>query len=645
MKNNKLPSYFVFVSAALAFSFTASGATSLSATTGTVNGNPVLFRATFDRDDWSGDLAAYKLGNGLPATEPLWRASTAMPAPRSRNIVTIDSAGFGVGFAWQYLGADARSEIGSKVVLRYIRGRDGHTEKQGGSFRNRASKLGDIVHASPAFVGDQSDGYAILPSNAGDAYRAYVRGKADITNLVLVGANDGMVHAFAADDGRELFAYVPRQLFDALSALTDPDYGHRYYVDGPIAAADAWLNDQWATVAVTTLGRGGKGAFALDITQPESFTASDVLWEMTPVTVADSYDAYLGKRMGRAAIVRLENGKWVALLSNGYNSSNGTAALIVVALATGDILKVLDTGAGPDNGLSTPLAIDRNRNGAVDTVYAGDLQGNAWKFDLSADSAFGWTIAHGGNPLFTATADDGSAQPITARPGALAHQLGGVLVVFGTGQLASGTHGHRTAEQSIYGVWDTEGVVQDADGNPVLDQPASGVKQLVEQTVRATTVVSDKDVRILTSKPVNYGTKDNGYRGWVVDLTRHGERVVRDIRIFDGKVIIVSTIPNTSTSKPDGDSALFQLNPLNGSQFQHAVLDLNGDQTFDSADGAKQMYPGVVDLDVGLASRPFILIAEDGSQTILVSGSGLETSRLGTKRFLQPGRASWVRRR
>lgn len=658
-----------------------STAAALAATSTKASSNTQIFRAKFRSGDWSGDLEAFPY-NDVGFENPSWSAAEQIPAPDQRAIFTVDDSGAGIPFTSASLDSGGQGDIDSGLtallqdllgdllcfllgncsppppvaadLVAYIRGSDAETQANDGPFRNRSSLLGDIVHSTPAFAGDQSYGYGVLTGDPGSAYPEHLAAKAAEPDLVLVGANDGMLHVFDAATGAERFAYVPRQLFEELAALADPEYSHRYYVDGSPAVADAYFGGGWKTVAVTTLGRGGRGAFALDLTDADALGAGSILWELspesaTPATGSADVGSYLGTAMGAPAIVRTQSGDWVAILGNGYNSSAGTAALVVVELETGAVLAVLDTGVGGDNGLGPAAAIDRDRDGSVDTVYAGDLKGNLWQFDLSGDTVDSWAIAYSGMPLASATADDGSPQPITARPDAIAHPRGGVQVVFGTGRYLGEGDVTDLSEQSVYGVWDQTGVV------PAGEQPtAVAAGELVAQEIVATKVVTrfgQRSVRVISDNPVNYAPGDAQKRGWVLDLNRAGERIARDVRIFDGKAVMVSSIPAEDPCLAGGDSALIEINPLLGSQFKQPLLDLNQDGDFDQDDGitvtidgqSVLVYPGVVDLDVGLATNPFIFNQESGNdQRKVITGSSLATESVGERGFLRPGPASWV---
>ena len=254
--------------------------------------------------------------------------------------------------------------------------------------------------------------------------------------MVYVGANDGMLHGFNAKNtetnpakpapGQEIFAYIPNALFPELSKLTSPTYTHQYYVDGASAVGDVHDGTNWRTVLAGTTGAGARAVFGLDVTNPDAFGSSSVLWEFTSADPTNGAD--LGYTLAQPSVVKLKlNDKWAVIVGNGYNSVNGHAVLFVLDALTGDVLQAIDTGVGTTtdkNGLSSPIAVDTDNDRSVDTVYAGDLYGNLWKFDVSG-SAGSWDVAYKSGtvnqPLFTActattTCSPANRQPITTKP-------------------------------------------------------------------------------------------------------------------------------------------------------------------------------------------------------------------------------------
>ncbi len=215
------------------------------------------------------------------------------------------------------------------------------------------------------------------------------------------------------------------QCFPNLSLLTSTTYTHKFYVDGTATAGDAFFNNDWHTILVGSLDKGGPGIYALDVTDPSSFSEASptnlLLWEFT-----DSTDADLGYTYSHPAIVRMANGKWAAVFGNGYNnttadghaSTTGRAVLYIAFINEGrdgvwtsgtDYIKI-DTKVGSTttpNGLATVDPVDLNGDNIVDAIYAGDLQGNMWKFDVSNTNSAQWKVAYGTAsvpaPLFTAS--------------------------------------------------------------------------------------------------------------------------------------------------------------------------------------------------------------------------------------------------
>ena len=371
-------------------------------------------------------------------------------------------------------------------------------------WRVRSTVLGTIVSSTPRHSKAPNFSYQVNPAAGGGAsYAAYVANNANNRRAaVFVGANAGMFHAFDANPnvnqngGRELFAYVPRSTYPYLSELTNPEYTHRYFVDGPVVEGDVYLNGAWKTVVMGSSGAGPAGLFALDVTAPEAFDSTKVLWDITPAEEPD-----LGKVMGNGYIGSVKwganGGKWVALVPNGYQSTNNHAVLLVIDIQTGQTLRKIDTcnlnngtpfggaaqggrcNANALNGLAnvTPI-FDAHRN--IVGAFAGDYQGNLWKFDLSNGTAANWRIETEdpndgtGNtpiPLFTAVDAQNKPQPITAAPRASTHPYGGSYVIIGTGKFFEYPDQTSTDMQSMYGLW-----VRPGDKAPILMSRSAEVR-------------------------------------------------------------------------------------------------------------------------------------------------------------------------
>lgn len=546
----------------------------------------LVFQAVYNSGNWTGDLKAYQLDSKTgEITSLIWEASKQLPAVNDRKLYTWNplDGPKGVSFKWidggtelsasqqQALNLDPAGGgdgLGKKRVA-YLRGETAEEERNNGVFRNRISLLGDIVNSDPVFVSNQNYGFDRLPGSEGSSYPGYRSGQAKARpEMIYAGANDGFLHGFNAKTGNELFGYMPAAVLPQANQLTFPGYTHRYFVDGPPRAGDAFLSGGWRTILLGTPGAGGRGLFALDVTDPDSFSEKQILWEIS--------SPELGFVLGTPTIARLNGGRWVALTGNGYQSDSNRAMLLIYDLLTGALInKPLDTGVGSGtapNGLSTPVPVDLNGDRITDVVYAGDLQGNLWKFDLDSDDPAKWKIAPGGKPLFTARDSAGRVQPITARPAVGRHPQSGVMVYFGTGkyfETGDNDPSQNLAIESFYGIWD--------QGTSVIRD------DLAKHAIISETTVAGRGLRITTKLGVG------GNRGWYVDLafpssSKSGERVVSTPLLRHGRVIFPSITPSNAPCSPGGSSWLMELDAVTGGRLEYSAFDIDRNKEFDKKD-------------------------------------------------------------
>ena len=489
------------------------------------------------------------------------------------------------------------------------------------------AKLGDIVHSSPVFVGTPPFVNRIggeFPATATNTYAEFRVANQSREGLVYVGANDGMLHAFQASNGEEKFAYIPDVLLSDIGEFTNPDYGHKFYVDSTPTVNDVYMqkrgggSPEWSTVLVNGLGAGGKGYFALDITDPENIDENNVMWEFTEEDDGGVGTSDLGFTYSRP-VIAMSNApssgakEWVAIFGNGYNSTSSKNAFIYILLLdegyTGwsensNYFK-LDTGVGvladgTPNGIGGVTAIDTNGDGTVDRAYAGDRQGNVYVIDLSSTSPSGWNIE---KTLFTATYEFDvptitEQQPITTRPTVIANPAGGYVVIVGTGSYFTTDDATSENIQSIYGLWDNP--------NPSLYSPNttpiekySSPSELVEQEF-TTTVENGLVVRTVSTNPVIYtdNTSDSvpDIRGWFIDfdipppssntgVQFAGERPVRNLQLRNSQLFFSTVIPQdgNSCAPPAGGFGL-SVDALSGTVGTNVVFDINIDGLFNAED-------------------------------------------------------------
>lgn len=586
----------------------------------------IVFQAKFNSADWSGNFLALPVSStGTVGTE-YWDAANLLPSATNRKLYTLngttkqEASCTGSGPFQTILNA-ADNRCSDR--LNWIKGATTHearfysaTTNPNANFRNRlGSKLGDIINSDPVYVHKGDFGYnnssstAFAEKGSYTAFTTTIQGRLPV---VYVGGNDGMLHAFRADtgvtgeSGKELFAYIPKGVYGNLAALTSQSYSHRYYVDGAPLAGDAYFDGAWHTVLVGGLNAGGKTIYALDITNPANFTANSILWEY-----ADAND--LGYTYAQPQIGRLNNGQWVAVFGNGYNSSNGRAYLYVVDLETGDLLAKIAAGTETGNGLSTPILWDNDGDKIIDIAYAGDLKGNLWKFDLTNASSSNWVLVNGGLPLFTAERTAGVRQPITAQPKVSMHPQGGVLVLFGTGQYLGDTDLTNNDIQSFYAIRDTN-----------LGASISR-SQLQAQTIDQQGNIGSSTVRVTSSNTVDYaGTP--AQHGWYMDLvypstaTTGGERVVSTGSFLEDRIIFTTITPSRDPCQPGGTSWLLEVLTLTGQRPATTVLDSNRDGSFSAGDDYGGYPVSGIASTIGMIKVPAI-IKKDGTAFKILTGT------------------------
>lgn len=578
-------------------------ASSASVNSGTINEETRIYQAIFTTGDWSGDLVAYPIDQktgDIKAKE--WSAAEEVPEHDKRVIFTANTDGSAQPFNWNDLDATRRTQLQgaddteTKARIAYLRGDRSKEKRNSGPYRDRnpATVLGDFVSSSPVFVGKPRAPYRDSLETPG--YSSFREDQDARKKVIYAGSNDGMLHAFDASDGKELWAFIPGAVFGNLHELTKQSYSHRYFVDGPALAADAYMASAWKTVLIGGLNNGGQGIYALDVTDPTASTEADaakkLMWEFT-----DADDADLGYTYSRPTITRMRNGKWVAIFGNGYNntmpdsatSASGNAVLYIVDLATGTLTRKIDTGVGMSadpkgtgrpNGLSTPAVIDFDDDSVADYVYAGDLFGNMWKFDLRSATPSSWDVAYKSGstnlPLFVAKDSADRSQPITSRP-----QVGfgprgeGTIVVFGTGKfLESGDRvpGNITP-QSFYGIWDK---ASGASTDIVAARSA-----LTQQKIE----FEDEKVRVTSDNEL--GTN----RGWYLDFispgnVERGEMQVTNSVLRNKRVIFTTLIPSENPCDYGGTSWIMELDYVSGARLAKTPFDVNGDGKIDDSDNA-----------------------------------------------------------
>ncbi|MCG5523592.1 PQQ-binding-like beta-propeller repeat protein [Ectothiorhodospira haloalkaliphila] len=547
-------------------------ATAAAVSSAVIQEDTRAFFAGFRSTDWSGTLSGRPIdveGQVAPdGCAECWNAEDTLAdqvAAGTRKIFTratgatgMAGSGGGVIFEWGNLHNDQSSALNhSPQGVDDTRGSDRvewliGEEKPG--MRARSQRfLGDIVNSDPVF----HDG------------------------VLYVGSNGGMLHAFDAETGEELFAYVPSQLllpepgedFAPLTRLMEPGYvdNHRYFVDGKIEIRQVHDGSDLRAVLVGSLGAGGRQVFALDVTEPDGFSPSDVLWEFS--------HEELGASIGTPQISRTQpDGEWGVFFGNGYGSESHEAGLFVVDLFDGNKIAYITTNEGNaafPNGLATPLVSDWvSRGFRAERVYAGDRLGNLWAFDVSHSAPSGWSP----RLLALATDPSGMAQPITTRPAGRILDNGSLMISFGTGSFMFGSDADDNQVQSLYGVVDTISTSSSAAERSDL------VAQEIIYQATVGTAGGPRELRVLSDNEVDLSLN----RGWILDLDRNaGERVVSNPTTLgrrEQRVRFSSLIPDDDLCGTGRGGFFFDLNLRTGGRLERPVFDLDGDREFDDDD-------------------------------------------------------------
>jgi type IV pilus assembly protein PilY1 len=479
--------------------------------------------AEFSRDSFGGNILGYTLGkDGQFVADKDWNASANLAKQSARQIIT-NVGRDGRPFVWAsvsneedadqknyltaVLGVDALTTLTDaqrarvRDLIGYMRG---DTTQAGKLFRVRSKEgpMGPIVNSTP-WLQDTSVGARYTDADFPDgspSYRSFVIDKAKAPSLLWVGANDGMLHGLNALTGQPVLSYVPSPLLSRLTtALSVANKETTALMDGSPFVADVMVGSgntrRWASYLFSSLGRGGKAVFALDVSRGSSLAlnesrAADVFkWVFTAADDNDLgfqlVDPVRHNASGQASqVVYLNNGEFGLLLPNGHRSANGRPALFIL-LADGPGAAGWKTASGnpvgyrklltrddSGNGLMGVTWVDLDNNGTADVVYGTDLKGSLWKFDIRSANPQEWgsaligsvtttasngstTSVRGAKPLFTAVRANGQALPITTAPVAYSPSFGGTMISFGTGRsLESGDFPDTSTVQRFYTVWD-----------------------------------------------------------------------------------------------------------------------------------------------------------------------------------------------
>lgn len=565
------------------------GVVGSAGSTSFLRSDAVLYEASYDTGRWGGDIIAREVNQatGEPTDVMVWARSAGEQLNdrpfRDRTILTntnVSGAANQVAFEWGSLSGDQQAHLNlnpstnandglGEIRANWIRGDRSREQENGGTLRSRDLVLGPIINSSLIRVTAPRFGYRgrVGFAEGGSAYETFRQTHQSRAPTLYVGANDGMLHAFDATTGRERWAFIPNRVFRNLARLTVPDYQFVPFVNNTPIDHDVFINGSWRTVLIGTLGLGGQGVYAIDITNPDS---PSVLWEFT-----DEGNANLGYTYGRPNVYRLSDGTWVALVPSGYNSeatvdyatrglpnertdnhavrngdSNGM--VFVIRISDGRAVGIPVPGS---RGLSTIQLADYELDYELDFAVTGDLNGDLYRIDFK-DLGWGNVGSAQVDRMFRGTPN----RPITSGASIFTDPASGEMVVVqGTGKyLEDDDRETEIPRQAIYGIREC--------GAGCSDYPLE-VGDLVEQTV---VVTGDGNIGMNSARVIPADK-----RGWYIQLgnpaTRggivDGERVIDmplPVSFSSNIVAIGSYIPSDEPCAPRGTGAIYVLSALTG---------------------------------------------------------------------------------
>jgi type IV pilus assembly protein PilY1 len=624
----------------------------------------------------------------------------------------------------------------------YLRGdRSCEIDKNGvGLFRARASVLADIIDSSPAWVGPPNAPYtaswtdrlypaAINAENAVGAptYINYAQSNEMRLNLVYTGSDDGLLHGFRSgsynadgtfcasvatcegnpvtpNDGKEMLAYMPGAVLNAIHSTTNSaidysgsQYGHAFFVDATPGTGDLFYGNKWHSWVVGGLGPGGAAIYALDVTDPTQFSeanaASLVMGEWTStISCAGATTANggancghnLGNTYGTPSIRRLHNGDWAVIFGNGVGSTSGDAGIYIMTVnpsTTSTTFYYLSTStgsAGSPNGIAFASPVDLDGDHITDYVYAGDLQGNVWRFDLTSNNPSSWAVTPGplfktpgGQPITTAIVA-ASGSPYPGMPQYL-------MLLFGTGQKFPLTNlnpaSYAGGTQSLYGVWDwnltswnSMARIPYAALTAAAATGLSGANQTIQQanleaqTVTINSSTNNRDIMANATvcwQGTTTCTGANSEYGWYFNLPGSGEQVIYNPELVQQALTVNTIVPATndptSCAIPNDTGFTYVLSAMTGAAFNQVFLPpseiaagLNTNPAYADANAiAMQTNATGSSFITGNSSGTMYLIYETNQVQSGGSGSAIQSGTLGLN--LPPNttgrRINWIERR
>ncbi|PWE43978.1 pilus assembly protein [Pseudomonas prosekii] len=606
-----------------------SGVTSSS----TLSSGSSYYQTTYDPKDWRGTIKAFGVtASGSVNTAVVqWNTDNVIvpgaAAPTYQSWNTLNNAPVTLAYGnfspaqQTTLNQNLPTGIVGNDLVEWSKG----VNKVG--LKVRTVLLGDIINSPLALASPTAQTAADLVGDP--AYTTYLASKAaNMSASLVVNANDGFLNVINAGNGTRRYAYMPSSVLPSLRYIADPNYingvSHKFLVDGQVGIFDAQLGTAWKTLALGGTGAGGKTFYAVQLFDASAGNAFRALWEISAPATSIPTNVFndLGYAYARPEVARLADGRWAAFISNGYGSNSGVAALYVVDVRDGSLIKkiVIDS-TETTNGLSS-VELRVNSQNVVQAAYGGDLKGRLWKFDLSATAPETWGVAFAGKPLFTTPG--GATQPITAQPLLADNAQGGKQIFFGTGKFNETPDKINKDLQGFYSIWDADG------GGGQLT-----VANLQSQSITGVTSSSTGGQFITTTQnETTYPAEKGWYLPLVYNNVLTGERVINQASLVAGRIVFTTaSVDTTDPCASFGTGKLVELDAFSGKMLNYAVLDTNGDGLVDSTDSISSgviFTGGIPTLNaiVNNASRKIVNDSSGGISSLVEKPGGGGSRRI-----------------
>ncbi|KJH83104.1 pilus assembly protein [Pseudomonas fluorescens] len=590
----------------------------------TLSSTSSFYQTTYDPKDWRGTIRAFGFNSTgtVNTAAAQWTTDTAIVPGATAPIYQSWNTATNVPVTLAYGNfSPAQQTSLSQGLPTGVTGNDLVEWSKGVNrtgLKVRNVLLGDIIN-SPLVLASPNDQTASDLVND-TSYSTYLTTKAANMNASLVvNANDGFFSVINSTNGTRRYAYMPSSVLPSLQLIADPSYingvSHKFLVDGQVGVFDAQLGSVWKTLALGGTGAGGRAFYAVQLFDASAGNALRALWEISAPTTANTAHPFndLGYAYARPEVARLADGRWAAFISNGYGSNTGVAALYVVDIRDGSLIrKIVVNSSETNNGLSS-VKLRVNSQNVVQAAYGGDLRGRMWKFDLSGTSPNTWGLAFAGQPLFTAPG--GATQPITAQPLLAENPQGGIQVFFGTGKFNESVDKLNKDLQGFYSIWDAAG----------------GTGQMTVANLQAqsiTSIFSGTTGQFVTTSQNNvaYPTQKGWYLPLIYNNALTGERVINPANLVLGRVVFTTAaVDTTDPCASFGTGKLVEVDAFNGKMLNYAVLDTNNDGSLNSLD---TISAGVV-FTGGIPTLSAVVSANGATNMIVNDSGGGITDLLG----------------